>query len=37
MIYKLNLAKEYFHFCAAHFIVFDQVKREQLHGHNKFE
>jgi 6-pyruvoyltetrahydropterin/6-carboxytetrahydropterin synthase len=36
MIYKLNLAKEYFHFCAAHFIVFDQVKREQLHGHNYY-
>lgn len=36
MIYTLDLAKEYFHFCAAHFIVFDKQRREQLHGHNYY-
>jgi 6-pyruvoyltetrahydropterin/6-carboxytetrahydropterin synthase len=35
-MYTLELSKEYFHFCAAHFIVFDEKKREELHGHNYY-
>ena len=35
-IYKIILEKEYFHFCSAHFIIFDEKKRETLHGHNYY-
>lgn len=30
----LELAKEYFHFSAAHFTIFSGSNRERLHGHN---
>lgn len=35
-MYTIELAKEYFHFCAAHFIIFDEQTREELHGHNYY-
>lgn len=36
MSYKIHLEKEYFHFCSAHFVIFDAKKREELHGHNYY-
>ena len=30
----IELAKEYFHFSAAHFTIFSATNRERLHGHN---
>lgn len=35
-MYHIELKKEYFHFCAAHFIVFNATEREMLHGHNYY-
>lgn len=30
----IELRKDYFHFSAAHFTIFDATNRERLHGHN---
>jgi len=35
-MYKILLEKEYFHFCSAHFVVFSESEREELHGHNYY-
>ena len=32
--YAVRVAKEYFHFCTAHFLIFPDGSREPLHGHN---
>ena len=31
---RIDIAKEYLHFSAAHFTVFSATERENLHGHN---
>ncbi|MCB0280666.1 MAG: 6-carboxytetrahydropterin synthase [Calditrichaeota bacterium] len=35
-MYKITIAKDYIHFCSAHFIIFDATNREMLHGHNYY-
>lgn len=36
MRYRITLDKEYFHFCSAHFVIFDATEKEGLHGHNYY-
>jgi 6-pyruvoyltetrahydropterin/6-carboxytetrahydropterin synthase len=31
---RIEINKEYLHFAAAHFTIFDESNRENLHGHN---
>lgn len=31
---RIEISKEYLHFAAAHFTIFDESHRENLHGHN---
>lgn len=33
---RIEIAKEYLHFSAAHFTIFSATERERLHGHNFF-
>jgi 6-pyruvoyltetrahydropterin/6-carboxytetrahydropterin synthase len=32
--FTIDVAKDYFNFAAAHFLIFDNGQREALHGHN---
>jgi 6-pyruvoyltetrahydropterin/6-carboxytetrahydropterin synthase len=32
--FKIEVAKDYFNFAAAHFLIFNNGQREALHGHN---
>ena len=34
MLTRIEISKEYLHFGAAHFTIFDATTRENLHGHN---
>ena len=34
LCFAIHIAKEYLNFSSAHFLIFDQFKREALHGHN---
>jgi len=36
MKYSIRLDKEYFHFCAAHFMITSIDEKEPLHGHNYY-
>lgn len=32
--YAISVYKQYFNFSSAHFVIFDETRREPLHGHN---
>lgn len=35
-MYSIKIEKQYLHFCAAHFVIFDAENREAIHGHNYY-